>query len=102
MVFSFSLLLLLLVAGAFVFSRGRGRSWKDVVVLTVLWTAVWFALMFLVIAVSLLGECPEYIHSNWPDTLCSDRKDMVRPLILIGGPLLWLAVTFLIFWRRRP
>ncbi len=64
------------------------------------WTVCWLVLMFLAMSVGLLGDCPEYINANWPNHACSDHKDIVRYVIFIGGPLIWLVVTALLFRRR--
>ena len=71
------------------------------IVSVLLWTLLWIAIMLLVVGVTLLGDCPEYIYSNWPNTVCSDRKDLLRPIVLIGGVLVWLAVTLFLVRRRR-
>jgi hypothetical protein len=71
------------------------------IVPVIFWTLLWFFIMFLVVSLTLLGDCPEYINSNWPNAVCSDRKDLLRPIVFIGGPLLWLVVTVLIVRRRR-
>ena len=89
----------LLVIVAFLISRKKANSWKQRASGVLIWTLLWVVIMFLLIGISLLGDCPEYINANWPDTACSDRKEIARPIILYGGPIVWLGMT--IFLLRR-
>jgi hypothetical protein len=88
----------LLLLLAFLLLLGRQNSSR--VGTAFIWTALWILVMSLMMGLFFLGDCMENIDPNWPDTSCSVTADIARPLILLGGPTIWLGVLIFLFRSR--